>query len=179
MTAVTPDAVSGGFSLRLSRRQWVLAVLVLWVALYFALRGQGTLDDGQPSDVVQRKFLEFKAKIDSGRDTNPIFVYGINNLRLLLDNTVTWVSDAIGSVGWTGPTAVAGALALIFANWKVAILAVLGFLSFGVLGSAHPVKVVSDGQLLGVVDSHQILAVIAGQPVEAQPTQTQPVVSPA
>ena len=48
-----------------------------------------------------------------------------------------------------------------------------------VLGSAHPVKVVSDGQLLGVVDSHQILAVIAGQPVEAQPTQTQPVVSPA
>ena len=134
MTAVTPDAVSGGFSLRLSRRQWVLAVLVLWVVLYFALRGQGTLDDGQPSDVVQRKFLEFKAKIDSGRDTNPIFVYGINNLRLVLDNMVTWVSDAIGSVGWTGPTAVAGALALIFANWKVAILAVLGFLSFGVLG---------------------------------------------
>ena len=48
-----------------------------------------------------------------------------------------------------------------------------------VLGSAHPVKVVSDGQLLGVVDSHQILAVIAGQPAEPQATQTQPVVSSA
>ncbi len=33
-----------------------------------------------------------------------------------------------------------------------------------VLGSQHPVKVVADGKLLGIVDSHQVLAVVAGGP---------------
>jgi glycine betaine/proline transport system ATP-binding protein len=37
-----------------------------------------------------------------------------------------------------------------------------------VLSSNHPVKVVSGGQLLGLVDNHQVLAVIADQ--DSQPT---------
>ncbi len=135
MTAVTSDALAGGFSFRRpSRSVVVLGIVVGWVLLYLLLKDKGTLVNGQPTDVVQVKLLAFKENVDAGRNTNPLFVYGFNNLRQFLDTLFVQVQTQVTSYGWTGPTAVAGALALMFANWRVAILAVLGFLSFGVLG---------------------------------------------
>jgi glycine betaine/proline transport system permease protein len=42
-----------------------------------------------------------------------------------------WITQQLG---WTGMTGLATAVALVLAGWRMALLAFLGFLSFGVLG---------------------------------------------
>ena len=116
------------------RMNQVLVVLGVWIVLYFFLKGHWTFADGQPTTAAQDKLQTFSATLTSSRGTNPFFVYFIDPIRNVLDTYVTTVQDWIHSIGWTGPTFLATAIALVWAGWKYAILALLGFLSFGVLG---------------------------------------------
>ena len=136
MTAITPSDLRGTTLPRWRPNRWELVggIVVVWVGLYFVLQGHGVLADGQPSTAVQDRFTSMRDWVDANRNSNPLFVYGFNYLGVALDKFFPWIQNTLINIGWTGVTAIFGALALIFANWKVAVLAVLGFLSFGVLG---------------------------------------------
>ena len=137
MTAITPDQLSGSRTLPTWRPgKWSLlfGILFVWVVGFLVLEGRHALADGQPSTAVQDWFTNVKVWAEANRDTNPIFVYGFNYIRVALDTFYPWVLNALTNIGWLGVTAVFGAIALIFANWKIAILAVVGFFSLGVLG---------------------------------------------
>ena len=137
MTAITPDQLAGSRSLpawRPGKWSLLLGIVVVWVVGYLVLQGRHALADGQPSTAVQDWFTNVKVWAEANRDTNPIFVYGFNYVRIALETFYPWVLNALTNIGWLGVTAVFGAIALIFANWKIAILAVLGFFSLGVLG---------------------------------------------
>jgi glycine betaine/proline transport system permease protein len=136
MTAITPSDVAGRElpTWRPNRWQLVGGIVVIWVGLYLVLEGHGVLADGQPSTAVQDKFTNWRDWADANRNTSPLFVYGFNYVRVALETFYPWISNTLTNIGWTGVTAVFGAVALIFANWKIALLAVLGVLSFGVLG---------------------------------------------
>jgi glycine betaine/proline transport system permease protein len=116
------------------RGNQVLVVLGVWIVLYFILKGHWTFADGQPSTAAQDKLQSFSSTLTTSRGTNPFFVYVIDPIRNVLNTYVTSVQDWIHSIGWTGPTFLATAIALVWAGWRYAILALLGFLSFGVLG---------------------------------------------
>ncbi len=116
------------------RTNQALVVLGAWIVLYLLLKGHWTFTDGQPTTAAQDKLQSLSQAAATGRESNPFFVYFIDPIRTVLDNYVTTVQDWIHSVGWTGPTFLATAIALIWAGWRYAILALAGFLSFGVLG---------------------------------------------
>jgi glycine betaine/proline transport system permease protein len=138
MTTATAPAPAITYPARdpwLSRRgNQMIVVLGVWIVLYLILQGHWTFQDGQPTTAAQDWLQNLKVKIDASRDTSPFFVDIVNPIRTVLDNFVSSVATWIHSIGWTGPTAIAGAIGLIFAGWRIALLAVLGFLSFGVLG---------------------------------------------
>jgi glycine betaine/proline transport system permease protein len=112
----------------------LVGIFVVWIVLYLILDGRGAFGDGQPTTAAQDWFKQVTDSANASRNTNPLFVYGFNQIRQPLDSLYPWLLNVFTTIGWTGVTAVFGAVALVFGNWKVAILAVLGFLSFGVLG---------------------------------------------
>ena len=116
------------------RTNQALVVLGAWIVLYFLLKGHWTFVDGQPTTAVQDKLQHVSDAATTGRDTNWFFVYIIDPIRNVLDTYVTTVQDWIHSIGWTGPTFLATGIALVWAGWRYAILALAGFVSFGVLG---------------------------------------------
>ena len=136
MTAVTPSDLAGTSVTPRRPSKWMMLVgiVVVWIVFYLILDGRGVFGDGQPTTAVQDWFKRVTDSANAGRNTNPLFVYGFNQIRQPLDSLYPWLLNVFTTIGWTGVTAIFGAVALIFGNWKVALLAVLGFLSFGVLG---------------------------------------------
>jgi glycine betaine/proline transport system permease protein len=102
--------------------------------LYVILKGHWTFQDGQPSTAAQDRLQTLEDNVNANRNTNPFFVYVIDPITTVLDAYVSNVQSWLHSVGWTGPTLLATAIGLVFAGWRTALLAFLGFFSFGVLG---------------------------------------------
>ncbi|MQA97893.1 MAG: ABC transporter permease subunit [Streptosporangiales bacterium] len=127
------------------RRAWfVAAVLGAGLLAWPLLRGRDTLPLGGAELAGAHRFLNgaFEA-VDASRNSNPVFLYGFNYLRLLLDTSTTFVQGLISQpaygrpapvLGWLGVTALATAVAWLAGNLRVALLACLGFVSFGLLG---------------------------------------------
>jgi glycine betaine/proline transport system permease protein len=120
---------------RLSRRtKQILLVMGVWLVLYVVLNGHWTFQDGQPTTTAQDKLQALSDNIGNSRGTNALFVYLIDPIRTVVDAYVNGVQSWIHTIGWTGTTAIATAVGLVFAGWRTALLALLGFLGFGVLG---------------------------------------------
>lgn len=116
------------------RTNQVLVVLAVWIVLYFILKGHWTFQDGQPSTAAQDRLETLEENVNASRNTNAFFVYVIDPITTVLNAYVTNVQSWIHSIGWTGPTLLATAIGLVFAGWRTALLAFLGFFAFGVLG---------------------------------------------
>ena len=114
--------------------KWQLLVLVLvWIGLYLAFGGRWPLEDGEPSG-IQDWLQNVVSTIGDGRLTNPLFVYVFNPITHALQaayDTGIWLTKQLG---WTGMTAIGTAVALVVAGWRLAVLTLIGFLAFGVLG---------------------------------------------
>jgi glycine betaine/proline transport system permease protein len=114
--------------------RWVpdAAVLVAAVALYAAFHGTAT----EPSNGsgVFHGLNRLRDWVDANRNSSPVFLYLVNYIRLGISglfDTAQWLLQAMG---WAGVTATAGAVGWIVAGWRTGLLAVAGFLGFGVLG---------------------------------------------
>ncbi|MEO8328959.1 MAG: ABC transporter permease subunit, partial [Candidatus Nanopelagicales bacterium] len=71
---------------------------------------------------------------DANRDSSPIFVYFFDYIGEFIAWAIDQVAWVISNLGWTGVTGVAVAVAMVFTNWKIAVLTGTGFIGFGVLG---------------------------------------------
>ncbi|MBN6050305.1 ABC transporter permease subunit, partial [Nonomuraea sp. RK-328] len=142
MTAVSATTAVAA---RLPARRYLVAlVLAVWAAGWALLRGHDTLAlGGAELTPLHGALSEAMDAIDDSRNTNPLFLYFINYIRLFLDEAVTAVQALISQpsmgrpvplLGWLGVTGLATAVALLYGNRKVALLTVAGFLSFGALG---------------------------------------------
>lgn len=132
-TVAGADEPAGGPARSGSRRRLAILLLVLVTAgVYLAVRTSAPADGDDAW--AFRFFGDMRNWVDDNRDTSPLFLYGFNYLRLGVSLLVDAVSGALTGLGWAGLVAAAGALAAVVAGWRVALLAVAGFLSFGVLG---------------------------------------------
>jgi glycine betaine/proline transport system permease protein len=105
----------------------------VWIALYVAFGGRWPLENGEPSG-IQDWLQNVVSTIGDGRLTNPLFVYVFNPITHALQSaydTGIWLTKQLG---WTGMTAIGTAIALVVAGWRLAVLTLIGFLAFGVLG---------------------------------------------
>ncbi|WP_426570034.1 ABC transporter permease [Streptomyces canus] len=135
-----PDAGVRG----ISRRAVVGAILVVWLVLFAVLRGRDTLSLAAADLTgLHRWFNDVNDSIGANRNSNPLFLYFFNEIRLVVDTLVTFVQHLISQpsdgrpvpwIGWLGVVGIAGYLSWAVGNWRVALLAVAGFTFLGLQG---------------------------------------------
>ncbi|MEU1477585.1 ABC transporter permease [Streptomyces sp. NPDC001668] len=129
---------------RISRSMVVGAILLGWLVLFAVLRGKQTLSLAAADLTDLHRWLnDVNDSIGADRNSNPLFLYFFNEIRLVIDNLVTFVQDLISQpsgdrplpqIGWLGVVGLAGYVSWAVANWRVALLAVAGFTFLGLQG---------------------------------------------
>ncbi|MEU6257999.1 ABC transporter permease subunit [Streptomyces sp. NPDC047043] len=129
---------------KVSRPMVIGAILVVWLVLFALLRGKQTLTLAVADLTdLHRSINDFNDSIGANRNSNPLFLYFFNEIRLVIDNLVTFVQHLISQpsgarpvpqIGWLGVVGLAGFVSWAVGNWKVALLAVAGFTFFGLQG---------------------------------------------
>lgn len=127
-------------------KRWMglLAVLAGWIGLWAIFRGSGTFPLGAAElTPLHRWFNEVNDSIGASRNTNPLFVYFFNEIRVVVDALVEGFQFLVSTpmegrglplVGWLGVVAVGGYVAWVFGNWRVALLTVAGLVFVGLQG---------------------------------------------
>lgn len=129
---------------KVSRPMMIGAILVVWLVLFVILRGKQTLSLAAADLTdLHRSINDFNDSIGANRNSNPLFLYFFNEIRLVIDNLVTFIQHLISQpsggrpvpqVGWLGVVGIAGYVSWAVGNWRVALLAVAGFTFFGLQG---------------------------------------------
>ncbi|MFI6709791.1 ABC transporter permease [Nonomuraea sp. NPDC050478] len=153
-TAVTPAS-------RLRVPRWVVpaGIAALFALAYLAFRGTGTLphnSEAAPFTAV----TELREWIDDHRNDNPLFLYFLNYIRLFVDALYTSFHSVLVAMGWPGLIGVMGGLAWLAGGWRVALMAVAGFCSFGVFGLWE-----SSVETLALVTAAVLLSLAIGVPL--------------
>lgn len=117
---------------RPSRRTLAAVFAVATVVAYLAVRTTGAADSDDAW--AFRFFADVRTWVDDNRDTSPIFLFGVNYLKLGVVQLVGAVQGALYGLGWAGLIGAAGVLTLVLAGWRLAVGTVAGFLFLGVLG---------------------------------------------
>ncbi|MDF3142750.1 MULTISPECIES: ABC transporter permease subunit [unclassified Streptomyces] len=129
---------------KVSRSMVVAAILAVWLVLFLALRGKQTLALGAADLTdLHRWFNDVNDSIGANRNSNPLFLYFFNEIRLVIDSLVTFVQELISQpsvdrpvpqIGWLGVVGIAGYASWALGNWRVALLTVAGFTFLGLQG---------------------------------------------
>lgn len=116
----------------------------LFLALALILRGHATLPLDRSSLTPFHDWLNgLSGWIDRSRNSNPFFLFFVNEIRSFINGFVAMLRDgiSIGSsirpvpqIGWLGVVAIIGYIVYLVANIRVAFLAVVGFVFLGLLG---------------------------------------------
>lgn len=143
-TQAPEPAAPGTAARRVSRSMVVGAVLVLWLVLFAVLRGKQTLALAAADLTDLHRWINgVNDSVGANRNSNPLFLYFFNEIRLVIDNLVTFVQQLISQpagvrpvpqIGWLGVVGVAGYVSWAVGNWRVALLAVAGFTFMGLQG---------------------------------------------
>jgi glycine betaine/proline transport system permease protein len=132
---VAGPSSDSGRSLRrafVGRRTLFVVFGVASVLAYLAFRTDGAADDDDAA--AFRFFGDVRDWVDANRDSSPFFLYGVNYLRLGVRLLVDVVQTGLHGLGFAGLVAAVTAIALVLAGWRTSLLALGGFLAFGVLG---------------------------------------------
>ncbi|MFH8769756.1 ABC transporter permease [Streptomyces sp. NPDC017958] len=143
-TEVAEPAVPAKGARKVSRPVVIGGILVVWLVLFAVLRGKQTLSLAVADLTDLHRWInDLNDSIGANRNSNPLFLYFFNEIRLVIDNLVTFVQHLISQpsgtrpvpeIGWLGVVGLAGYLSWAVGNWKVALLAVAGFTFFGLQG---------------------------------------------
>jgi len=143
-TTTTTTAAPPRARVQLNRPVLALAVLVVWLVLWSQVRGRDTLALS-PADLtpLHRWLNDVNDTIGANRNSSPIFLYFVNEIRAVVDALATFVQALLSQpafgrpvpvLGWLGVVAVVAYVSWVFANWRVALLAAAGFVFFGLQG---------------------------------------------
>src|SRR6266498_3732454 len=138
-------ALPRGISLRRpGRGVLVLAIVVVFLAVWTVLRGTNTLALGAAQlTSLHRAVNDFNDSLGASRDSNPIFLYFFNEIRLVVDQFVTFLQGLIAQpsfgrpvplIGWLGVVALVGWISYAVSTWRVALPAMVGFAFLGLQG---------------------------------------------
>ncbi|HEX2810147.1 MAG TPA: ABC transporter permease subunit [Kineosporiaceae bacterium] len=152
------------------RRVLAAGVLVIWVALAAVLSGRDTLTLGS-ADVtwLHGRLNDLRDAADAGRNSNPFFIYVVNEIRVAVDALVRAVQALIAQpsggrpvpeIGWLGVVAIGSYLAAALGNLRVAVLSALGLTFLGLQGLWQ-----ESMDTLALTLSAVALAVVIGVPI--------------
>ncbi|MER6942598.1 ABC transporter permease subunit [Nonomuraea sp. NPDC000554] len=156
---MSTTAVSTPSRMKLPRWAAPAGVTVLLALAYLVFRGTGTLphDNDAPQFTAITDLREW---IDDNRNSSPLFLYFLNYIRLFVGGVYTLFQSVLYVLGWPGLIGVLGALAWLAGGWRIALLAVAGTGSFGVLGLWE-----SSVDTLALVAASVLLSLAVGIPL--------------
>jgi glycine betaine/proline transport system permease protein len=124
--------------------RYVAAVGVAYLATGLLFQGFATLPLDRSSLTGFHDWLNGLSNwIDRSRNSNPVFLYVINEIRAFINGFVSILRNAISQgsafraapqIGWLGVVAIVGLTVYLVANIRVAFLAVTGLVFLGLLG---------------------------------------------
>jgi glycine betaine/proline transport system permease protein len=143
MATLTATAV--GRETRRPGRGWaILGIVAAWVALWIPLHGRHNLPLAAAQlSPLHLRLNELRDSINAHRATNPVFSGFIDVIRSAIDHLTIFIQSLISQpsydrpvpvIGWLGVVALAVLTGYALANLRMAVLAGLGFVSFGLLG---------------------------------------------
>ncbi|MFF4006732.1 ABC transporter permease [Streptomyces sp. NPDC001717] len=143
--AVAAAATAPAATVRRTGRPMVVAgILIVWLVLFAALHGRQTLSLAAADlTALHRRLNDVNDTIGANRNSNPLFLYFFNEIRLVIDNLVTFIQSLISQptggrpvpqIGWLGVIGLTGYVSWAVGNWRVALLAVAGFAFLGLQG---------------------------------------------
>ena len=122
----------------------VLAVLAIWIVARFALANRWTFAlDPQELTTIHSNLNTWPDWVAQNQNSNPFFLYFVNDIQLLLQNVSDFVSEVfyqtqtglgIPYIGWLGTTVLVTWIAYAVGNVKVAVLTAVVFLLFVLQG---------------------------------------------
>ena len=125
--------------------RWIPAavIVVVWIVILQFTRGTDTLSlPGTSRTDLHDSLTEWQNGLLASRDTNPIMQF-TNQVAELLRTIVDWMQRMVvkpnlprpvPEVGWLGVVALATYIGLLVAGWRHALLVLVSFAAFGVLG---------------------------------------------
>ena len=121
----------------------VLVVLLAWLGLWLVTKGQNTLElTGRDQTPLMQTFASFRDSMIAGRDSNVVMQL-TGSMSEAFRGLVDWLQRLISipdaprpvpQIGWLGVTAIATWIGYVVANWRIALLVLGTFLSFGAFG---------------------------------------------
>jgi glycine betaine/proline transport system permease protein len=128
---------------RISRWIPAAAVVGVWIVVWYVTEGADTLAiPGTSRTGLHDSLTEWQNGLLASRDTNPVMQF-TNSIAEALRSAVDWLQRMVvrsnpprpvPEIGWLGVTALATYVAMAVANWRIALLVLGSFLSFGVFG---------------------------------------------
>jgi len=130
---------------QLPRKPLIFGAIVLaWLLLWMLFRNFGTLPlDASQLTPLHRFINDVNDAVGASRNSNPVFLYFFNEIRLVIDEFVTFIQALIAQpsfgrpvpvIGWLGVVAIAGWVSLVVAGWRIALLSMAGFVFLGLQG---------------------------------------------
>jgi len=125
--------------------RWVpaLGVIVVWIVVWSFTKGTDTLTlRGLDQTDLHTSLTNFQNDLLASRDTNPVMQF-TNSIAEALRSTVDWVQRLVSlpalprpvpEIGWLGVVALGTWIGYAVASWRIALLVLASFLSFGVFG---------------------------------------------
>jgi len=145
-TATGDGVRTAGFSAMFRRAPtWlqVAVILGVWLAVWAVLKGTDTLFlSGQSKNDLHDSLGDWKDGLIAGRDSN-IWMQATAWIGDQITTVGTWLQELVSQpafprpvpqIGWLGVVAIAGWIGFALAGWRIALLVIASFLSFGVLG---------------------------------------------
>jgi glycine betaine/proline transport system permease protein len=128
------------------RRRWVLLLLLLvaWLVLANIFKGRDTLELSTMQNTPVTQWLNDGIDaIRANRQSNPLFVYLFNPIRVMVEFFVQAIravislpqgSNVIPMVGWLGSLAIVGYIVYVTSTLRTALLSMALLLGCGMLG---------------------------------------------
>jgi glycine betaine/proline transport system permease protein len=121
----------------------VAAILFAWFLIWLFTQGNNTLVlEGRDRTALMDDLSGFRDQMIAGRETNPVMIVtgavaaGMRGLVSALQELISIPADPrpVPQIGWLGVTAIATYLGYVVANWRIALLVLGTFVSFGAFG---------------------------------------------
>lgn len=167
---VGPGAGVRAMSIRVTRGRLVVAVLVVWIVAWRLFKGRDTLSLADSDVTSLHTWLNrLNDNVTTNRNSNPFFVYFINVIEVGAAHLISWFEQAIAQpangrplplIGWLGVVAIATFVSTVFGNWKVGLLALLGFVFIGLQGLFQPAM-----DTMALIIAAVLVALIIGIPL--------------
>jgi len=129
---------------RPTRGVLIAGILLAWLLGFTLLRGQDTLYLATADvNALHTGLNHLNDAVGANRDSNPLFLYFFNEIRLVIDQLTTFIFGLVSQpaygrplplIGWLGVVVLVGYGSWALGNFKVALLAVAGFTFMGLQG---------------------------------------------